>query len=127
MGEETTNGNYRNLNLRSRVPGVFLYVEVGARSTSATSATPVDWRRAERRLRAKYGAGYRRLSMGRGTLSGYPAGVWEYELDKPGGPRLHKCLIGMVSGWSSNVFATTAPKGSFGVWKDTFERVAESL
>ncbi len=126
-GKETTSGNYRTLNLRSRVPGLFLYVEVGTRSTFAASPTPVDWRGAEKRLQTKYGAGYRRLILSLGTLSGSPAGVWKYELDKPGGPRLHKRLIGMVNGWNSTVFAATAPKGSFGAWENTFERVAHSL
>lgn len=125
--EETAKGNYRTLTLRSQVPGLFLYIEVGTRSSLAASPIPVDWRRAEARLKAKYGSGYRRLSLSRGTLSGYPAGVWEYELDKPGSPRLRKRLIGMVNGWNSTVFATTAPKGSFDAWKATFERVAGSF
>ncbi len=125
--EETANGNHRTLTLRSRVPGLFLYVEVGTRSTPAASPLPVDWRGAEGRLKMKYGSGYRRLNLNRGILRGYPAGVWEYELDKPGGPRLHKCLIGTVSGWNSMVFATTVPKGSFEVWKTTLEHIAESM
>lgn len=125
--EVTTSGNYRTLNLRSAVPGLSLYVESATRSSFASTSIPVDWRPTERRIKAKYGSGYRRLSLGSGTLDGQPAGVWEYELDKPGGPRLHKKLVGKVSGWNSTVFAATAPRGSFGAWKATFERVADSL
>jgi hypothetical protein len=125
--EETTQGNYRTLTLRSRVPGLFLYVEIGTRSTPAASPIPVDWRGAERQLKAKYGAGYRRIGMSRGTLSGHLAGVWDYELDKPGGPRLHKRLIGSVNDWNSTVFATTTPKESYGKWETTFKRVTQSF
>lgn len=125
--DETASGNYRTLNLRSRVPGLFLYVEVGTRSTPVPTPIPIDWRGAERRLKAKYGTGYRRISLGSGTLGGQLAGVWEYELDKPGGPRLHKRLIGSVSGWNSTVFATTAPRGNFKTWQTVFDSVMGSL
>lgn len=123
---EENKDRYHTAYARSPLPSLWVSIEKGDR-TSSSPAIPVDWRASEKRLQSRYGSGYKRLRMEGTTLLGRPAGLWEYELEKPGSPRLHKRYIGMADGWTSYVFSVTAPANSFDQWNGNFGRIWVSL
>lgn len=124
--EEKKEGHYRQTFVRSRLKDVFVLCEVGER-TEYRLASPVDWGGMEKELRQKYGAGYKRLRLTTGTLAGLAAGVWEYEVDKPGSPRLHKLYVGHSGEGASYVVACTAPAQEFEAWRPLFESAVNSF
>lgn len=123
---EENKDRYHTAYARSPLPGLWASVEKGDR-TSFSPPVPVDWRASEKRLQSKYGSGYKRLRMEGATLLGRQAGLWEYELEKPGSPRLRKRYIGTADGWNSYVLSLTAPANSFDEWKSDFDRITGSL
>jgi len=123
---EENKDRYHTASARSPLPSLWVSIEKGDR-TSSSPAIAVDWRESEKRLQSRYGAGYKRLRMEGATLLGRPAGLWEYELEKPGSPRLHKCYIGTADGWTSYVLSMTAPANCFDQWKSDFDRITGSL
>lgn len=123
---EENKDRYHTASARSPLPSLWVSIEKGDR-TSSSPAIPVDWRAAEKRLQSRYGSGYKRLRMEGTTLLGRPAGLWEYELEKPGSPRLRKRYIGTADGWTSYVLSVTAPASDFDQWKSDFDRITGSL
>ncbi len=123
---EINEGRYHTASARSPLPGLWVSLEKGDR-TSYSAPIAVDWGASEKKLRAKYGDGYKRLRMEGATLLGRPAGLWEYELEKPGSPRLHKRYLGTADGWNSYVLSVTAPANCFPEWRGDFARIAASL
>lgn len=123
---EENKDRYHTAYARSPLPGLWASVEKGDR-TSFSATTPVDWCASEKRLQTRYGQGYKRLRMEGATLLGRPAGLWEYELEKPGSPRLHKRYVGTADGWNSYVLSLTAPANDFEAWKGDFDRITGSL
>ncbi len=123
---EESKDRYHTAYARSPLPGLWASIEKGDR-TSSSPPIAVDWHASEKRLQSKYGSGYKRLRMEGTTLLGRPAGLWEYELEKPGNPRLRKRYIGTADGWNSYVLSLTAPANSFDEWKSDFDRVTGSL
>jgi hypothetical protein len=99
-----------------------------AERSSYSEGRPVEWRGTEKDLRQRYGqTGYKRLQMTSGTLLGWPAGLWEYELEKPGSPRLRKLYLGYVQGWSSHVVTCTAPAKDWELWKPVFDQFLKEI
>lgn len=123
---EENKDRYHTASARSPLPGLWVSVEKGDR-TSSSAAIPVDWGASEKKLQAKYGQGYKRLRMETATLLGRPAGLWEYELEKAGSPRLRKCYIGTADGWNAYVLSVTAPANDFEAWRGDFDRIIGSL
>lgn len=64
--------------------------------------------------------------MGNTTLAGQYASVWNYELQKPGTPRLHNWLIGYTDGWNSYDYSCTVPAKDWEMWKPVFVRELSS-
>ncbi len=123
---EQSEGRYHTAYARSPLPDLWCAVEKGDR-TAYSEAIAVDWRASEKQLQTKYGSGYKRLRLESAILLGRPAGLWEYELEKPGSPRLRKRYIGTADGWNSYVLSVTAPANCFEEWRGDFDRVSGSL
>ncbi|MBV9864762.1 MAG: hypothetical protein JO316_05400 [Abitibacteriaceae bacterium] len=124
--ENEQEGRYRRLYFRSSIPALYALIEVGTRAAFITPQ-PIHWDGDERDLQRHYGRGnYRRLAMTTGSLQGHEAGLWEYEVQKPGGPRLHKRLLGYTDGWNSYVLSTTAPAKDWALWQPAFDKMVDS-
>jgi len=127
VSSEERDGRYKRTFVRSSLREVFVLLESGERSAYSTGR-PVDWHGMEKDLRDRYGSsGYRRLRMTSGTLLGSPAGLWEYEVEKPASPRLRKLYIGYVEGWKSHVVACTAPAKDWALWQPAFEQMIKAV
>lgn len=123
---EENKDRYHTVSARSPLPSLWVSIEKGER-TSSSPAIAVDWRASEKKLQNRYGSGYKRLRMEGTTLLGRPAGLWEYELEKPGSPRLRKRYIGTADGWTSYVLSMTAPASGFETWKGDFDLFTGAL
>jgi hypothetical protein len=121
-----SDGRYRTTYLHSASPYLEALVERGERNRP-TDARTIDWSGMEAGLKKKYGAGYKRLKMGRSTLNGQDVSLWECELKKPDGPRLHKRYLGHSSRWNSTILVTMAPVGQWKGWSPVFERMTDSF
>jgi hypothetical protein len=53
--------------------------------------------------------------------------MWEYEVAKPGGPRLRKRYLGYTDGWTSYVAGCTAPATDWALWKPVFDNLLSSV
>jgi prepilin-type processing-associated H-X9-DG protein len=125
--EEEREGRYRRLFVRSKVPSVWAVLEVGERSRYVTPQ-PLNWSGSEAELKRRYGkGGYRRLRFTEGTLSGNVANIWEYEVQKAGGPRLRKRYIGFTDGWTSYAIGCTAPAQDWKLWEELYKRLLDSV
>lgn len=121
--QDEREGRYRRLYIRSPLPSVYVVLEVGDRNRYVTPR-PINWDGSEDDLRRRYGReGYRRLHLSSGTLAGNAASVWEYEVQKPGGPCLRKRYIGYTDGWTSYIAGCTAPAKDWALWKPEFYRL----
>lgn len=118
-------GRYRRLYLRSALPATYVLLEVGARRQYVTPQ-PINWGASEQDLKRRYGWGYRRLGLGSTLLSGQAASVWDYEIEKAGGPRLHKRLIGYTDGRASYVLSVSAPAKDWDFWQPVFDQLISS-
>jgi predicted DNA-binding WGR domain protein len=124
--QEEREGRYRRLFIRSKLPAVWAVLEVGERSRYVTPQ-PLDWSGSEADLRRRYGkAGYRRLRRTHGVLGGTAASIWEYEVQKAGGPRLRKRYIGYTDGWTSYVVGVTTPARDWAIWETPMNQVFTS-
>jgi hypothetical protein len=121
-----TEGRYRTTYLRSASPYLEVLVERGERN-QPTEARTIDWSGMEAGLKNKYGSGYKRLRMGRSTLNGQEVSLWECELKKPDGPRLHKRYLGHSSRWNSTILVALAPVGQWQAWNSVFEQITDSF
>jgi prepilin-type processing-associated H-X9-DG protein len=124
--ETQTDGRYRTSYFRSPSPYLQVLVERGERR-EPTSATTIDFSGMEDGLKEKYGTGYKRLKMGRSTLGGQEVSLWECELKKPDGPKLHKRYLGHSSMWNSTILVCTAPAGSWQGAAPLWEQMNDSF
>ena len=122
---EEQEGRYKRVYLRSPLPAVYALLEVGSRVKYVTPQ-PIDWHGEESALQRRSGNDYRRLSLGTSTLGGQTASVWDYEVQKPGNPRLHKRLLGYTDGWNSYVLSCAAPAHDWALWKPVFDQQQSS-
>jgi len=74
-----------------------MVLEVGQWARYVTPQ-PIDWRSEDMDYLRRYGGSYRRLGLTHAALAGNAASAWEYEVQKPGGPRLHKRYVGYTDG-----------------------------
>jgi hypothetical protein len=121
--DEEREGRYRRLYLRSSVPAVYALLEVGER-TKYVTPQPINWDGEEAAINRRYKGNYRRLNRGVMTLSGQQASVWEYEVEKPGMPRLRKLVAGYTDGWTSYVISFSAPAKDWTLWKPVFDKLS---
>jgi hypothetical protein len=121
-----TAGRYRKTYLRSSSPYIHVLVEKGERSTPALTST-IDWRGMERQFRRRYKSNYQRIRVGEGFLGGEAAGLWIFDLQRPGGPRLRKLYLGLSRTWDSHVIVCTAPSRDFKQWQPVFEQVIQGF
>lgn len=125
--QEETVGRYTRTYFRSASPDVFAVFEVGQR-VNYSEDRPVDWGGMARDLRQRYGSrGYKLIHEGQRIFYYRASSVWEYEVEKPGSPRLRKLYIGYVSGFGSHVAAFTAPAKDFEKWRPIFEEALTSF
>lgn len=61
------------------------------------------------------------------TLNGQQASVWEYELEKPGQPRIYKKVMGYTDGWTSYITLFSAPAKDWNLCKPVFDRLSRSI
>ncbi len=120
--ESQSEGRYRRLFARSALPSVFVHLEVGSRS-QYVNPQPINWGGSETELKRRYGKDYRRLNLGSTLLAGQTASIWDYEIEKGNGPRLHKRLIGYTDGWNSYVISVSAPAKDWILWQPIFDKM----
>lgn len=124
--EDASDASHPRTRFRSRVKDISVLVEMGHRNTYSQPG-PIEWGGMERELRRTPGAGYKRIQMGMGQLLGMPASVWEFEVNRPGGPRLHKIYYGAAGSWDTYVVVCAAPAVGFEGWRPTLTKMAAEL
>ncbi|HEX8234543.1 MAG TPA: hypothetical protein VF600_01160 [Abditibacteriaceae bacterium] len=123
--QTSTEGRYRNTFFRSASPHIYVLVERGERTEEETQST-IDWSGMESDLKERYGKSYKRIRKGEATLGGEAASDWEFDLQKPDGPKLRKLYLGISRPWESYVVVCTAPAADFKAWQPTFDTLTQA-
>lgn len=120
--ETSEDDRYKRTYFRSGSPHISVQVEKGVRTVEGTDA-PIDWNGMEGEQTAQVSNRYKRLQIGTATLSGEEAGLWSFEVERFGEPRLRKLYIGRSHRWDSYVIVCIAPASDWGQWKPVFDRM----
>ncbi|MEP6754566.1 MAG: hypothetical protein ABJA67_03610, partial [Chthonomonadales bacterium] len=114
--------DYQQYYFHTHSPHIFVMVERGRGKQFATSSA-ISWAGVDRTLSEKFGSHYHRIGFGNGVLSGMSSTSLDYEIERPGQPRLKSRIIGFRRGFDSYTLKIAAPVADFPTWEPLFERV----